>query len=358
MHRIVTALEVNQVNDLWGRKQIEVITQEHDEIIPTTFYLTSRYMIPSEKLALATVAPGDQIEVLFHDTFPVDEVLVGEYVSNHFDPTGRIARCECGRPMVVDEADLYCTNHDCVLTRAARLRQLASSCFFPANAWSFSSDGMFKTNGGFLEYPFLLIREPKFWTRFMRTNHLFHVSESLIDTILKHKNAPYITTATFLVQDQFRELIDAVGPAFPHHSAEYKTLSQFYNIMDQIVYRRDYSAILQNDFLVTFLLSLGVAGVTQEVAQKMVVAEATLGMIDEVMLPYANYLTNSMALQDDLGLMRDHADWIVRDVFVRRHEFFDIFSHYSTSKDVIDIFNRLNQSKRNYDELFKITQIE
>lgn len=348
MSRIITAREVNEVNDISGRKYISVVGMENDEIVPITYHLTSRYMIPYEKLIMATVSPDDQIVVDEAIVFDHSNLTEGEYISNLFNGQERDPLCGCGSILTSDGSDIWCSNRECGLTVLARLERLASCRFFEYNHWAtpFGSGAMF--SGDCLERPFELIVNPKTWNR----------PSWSMNRIMLDKTIDRVSLATFLVQTLFQAFIDSSGLRVQGYNAEYKTLSRFFEMMDQIVFRRDYTSNIQNLFIKRFMWSLSIPGLSEDIIEKMVIAETGFGMIDEVFLPYVNYLSNSASLQEDLGVDRVVADWIVREFYLRRHEFFDIFSAYSTSKDLIDIFNNMNRSKRNIDEIFSALKTE
>lgn len=348
MSRVVTAREIVEKNDILGRKHISVIGMEEDEIIPITYHLTPRYMIPYEKLLLATVGEDDKVIVDESNIFDYNNLTDGEYVGNMFNAQERDPLCSCGNRLTSDGLDIWCNNRECGLTILARLERLAACQFFEANSWVFPLGNGAILSGDCLERPFELILNPNTWNR----------PTWPMQRIMLDKNTDRVSLATFLVQNLFQAFIDSSGLRIHGYSAEYKTLGRFFEMMDQIVFRRDYDSNIQNLFIKRFLWSLSIPGLTEDIIEKMVVAEAGFGMIDEVFLPYVSYLTNSAYLQEDLGVERIVADWIVREFYLRRHEFFDIFSAYSTSKDLIDIFNNMNIAKRNLDEVFSILKLE
>jgi len=344
MRRVIKAVEVTEVNDILGRKYISVLGRESDELISVTYKLTSRYMIPHEKLMLATVSPEDDILVEINESNDPIDLVVGEYVGNLFDAQDRPPLCKCGSFMTSDGLDIYCSNRDCGLTVLARLQRLADCRFFAAEQWQFSFNGTDNYYDELNEKPFALILNNKVWNR-----QGWDIERILLDSGTSH-----VTLATFLVQNIFRDFLDSTQSWIGGGDAEYKSLNKFYQMMDQIVYHRDYSSVLQNVFIKHLLWSFSIPGLTEDTIEKMVIAEESFGLLDEVLLPYANYLSNSRALQDDLGVDRQTADWICREFYLRRHEFFDIFTAYSTSTDMVQLFNNLNQSKHNLEETFSL----
>jgi hypothetical protein len=344
MRRTVTAVDVTEANDISGRKYINVIGMEKDELIAVTYNLTSRYMIPHEKLMLATVSPEDQVMVEINESNDPIDLIIGEYVGNLFDAQHRQPLCKCGATLSSDGLDIYCPNRECGLTILARLQRLADCKFFAVEKWHFSFDGMTNYSSEMNEQPFSIVLGNRIWNR-----QGWNLERILLDSGTSH-----VTLATFLVQDLFRSFLDSNGSWIDGNDAEIRSLNKFYQMMDQIVYYRDYSSAIQNVFIKHLMWSFSIPGLTEATIDKMIVAEESFGLLDEVLLPYANYLTNPMALQDDLGVDRQTADWICREFYIRRHEFFDIFTAYSTSTDMIQLFNNLNRSKRNLEETFSL----
>lgn len=344
MTRIVIAREVIETNDISGRKHVDVVARADDEIVEAHYQLTPRYMIPYEKLMLATVSPEDEIFVEINSTGDPFDFIKGEYVGNHFDAHNRDPLCKCGSVLTSDGIDLYCPNRECGLTILARLNRLASCRFFNNAQWSFSFDAMSIDSGEFKEQPFAIILNAKTWNR-----KGWDIERIILDSSIQH-----VSLATFLVQDQFRAFIDANGSYLDGYDPESKSLHKFYEMMDQIIYKRDYDSIIQHNFIKNLLWSFSIPGLNEDIINQLIVAEHSMGLIDEVLLPYASYLSDSRAMQDDLGVDRLTADWISREFFIRRHEFFDIFTAYSLTTDIVQIFNNLNQAKRNLDEVFKL----
>lgn len=344
MRRVVTAIEVIEENDISGQKYIQVVGRESDELVAVNYHLTSRYMIPYEKLMLTTVSPEDQIMVEINEFLNPTDLVIGEYIGNMFDAQDRLPLCRCGTLITTDGNDIFCPNRKCGLTILSRLKRLASCRFFSAEKWNFSMGGLVHDSSEFVEKPFSIILDSKLWSW---TNWP-------IERVLFDPNGPHISMATFLVMSQFQSFIDATGSSIDPFDPAYKSLSKFYEVMDRVVFGRDYESDIQNNFIKQLLWSFSIPGLSEDIINKMVIAETSFGLIDEVLLPYANYLTNSRALQDDLGVERITADWICREVFMRRHEFFDIFTAYSLSSDIVEIFNNLNNSFRNTSEIFRL----
>lgn len=340
MRTIITVKDVLESHDCAGRKLIQVTSMAEDEIVPARYNLAPGYMTPIEKLILSTVSPMDQVIVEASYSSFMDTV-VGEYVGNLFDAGERTAVCKCGTPLDCDGYHIYCRNQECPLTMTARIMRLSYTVFFEPHKMQQTFcghpylDKMSLVSSGsdiYYERPFEAISNPRFWGESIKS----------LETILLSKPDLHISMATFLTQPLFQEFIENIGTTIPTNSSVFQGLSLFFGMMDQIVFRRDYESNIQNLCLRGFLHGLGIESLTDEIITLLILAEQSLGQLDEVMLPYVYYLSDARALRQELGIIDFVADNIAREFYYRRHEFYDIFLSYSDPQNISEIFHKLD----------------
>lgn len=338
MTTTITVRDVIETNDCAGRKYIDVTSMAEDEIVPARYNLTGRYMFPDEKLCLASVAPMDKVVV---DFSRADEMgtFVGEYIGNHFNPLTRQAVCRCGNPMASDGFSIYCLNLECPLTLGARLDRLANLSFFrPETLYHRHHDDpvlndlISHDSFAAMETPFKIILNPKFWgTNVTDFNH-----------ILLNKNRQHVSIATFYLEELLIKFIDCNPIRIDTTDIHFAALSNFYGMLDQTIYRREYTSGIQNYFLRSFILGLGIQSLNEKAVEQLMIIEEELCQTDAVLLHYLYYLSNSAAFHSDTGIPKIVTDAVAKEFYLRRYEFYDIFHYYALPEDVNHIFNNID----------------
>lgn len=334
----ITVRDVVEYNDCAGRKHISVTSMEEDEIVPSRFLLSRKWLPPYQKLQLATVAPVDIVEVQ-HQSFGnlfQDPSLVGEYVQNLTDVYTREPLCRCGHQLVCDGYDLYCLNISCALTLSTKIRRLANTTFFDSDVLSHDPlTGEAKINltiGGHPSYtnPFAMICQGVFWGNDVGS----------LEKLLLTKNFGYLSLATFLIQPLFQELLEKLSPLDVLDNIAYVNVQYFYEAMDSFINTRDYQSAQQHRFIKSFLWCLGIEALLEEHVDKMIVYESSVGAELDPMLTYAYILTHPGVMTNELAIHHLEATAIAYEVKQRSHELFNIFYHYTNENhDVVSLFN-------------------
>lgn len=339
---IVTS--VKEYNDCAGKKIVEVSSQASDELIPTCFFMTHRYLPPHDKLLLSTVAPGDRV-VINPDELRGNLFMSGSFVSivdTHHD---REPICRCGHHLTSDGFGVYCPDPDCPLSLMARLHRLADTPFMkfapplehPENYFQDSS----YVNG--VQYvapllhdiprfdkPFRMVIDPAMWGK----------PHFKIDDVLLVRDYGHVSMASFLVEDLFRDFLDSVVPATTTHDPRWGLLGEFYGLVSEAIHRRVVDDYRQDHVIKCFIWALGIQALSGDVINQMCFYEKSLGLGDEVLLVYAYLLSHPQQMIQDLGIHSLEATAIKNEFDRRRPEMMDIFRPHLSAENMRDIFGR------------------
>ena len=327
MGRSILVCDVNETNDCAGKKILRVSSLSHDENHKSYFIMTQSYMFLHDKLRLATVCPGDHVEILLKDNFDNSETI-GEYTSIIFPKDYREAICACGINLVSDGYDVYCPSSACGVTLAARLGRLSEAKFFDGSTESdylqfltndFTTARALTHDSEYLSKPFKFISDPKIWGKEFIT-----IEEAIL------KKQSHVNLATFLVENEFSNFIDHDYTESHDHSLEFNNISRFFTLMHELVNQRDFQDTSQNDFIKTFIWSLGIQSLTPKHIEDMLVYEMCFDFPGSPFVPYALILTRPSEMVNQLGFHPLEAEAIYREVFKRKYELCDIFSEYSS----------------------------
>lgn len=336
--RDVSVRDVIERNDCAGRKTIEVTAMEEDETISSRFRLTHAYMLPREKLALASVAPMDFVSVAV-DNYGHDPLLLGEYVANKTDIQNRDPICLCNTQMVSDGFDVYCPNTSCFLTLEARLNRLGNIVFFSPDAMDFNEnlhlfthqEISFTDSMNFYK-PFFPITQGRFWGE--PGGSLAHA--------LRNTKCTDVSIATFLIEPYFHNLVSVIGPHFFKSGIPYANIMRFYGEMDEFVNRRDYDSERQNRLYCCLIQSLGIESLTLDHIHDLLIYERLNNQHVEPLLATAWALTHPEEMVREMGLHPLEASAIRLEVKRRKDELYLIFQHYVPMNNDVDIiFNKM-----------------
>mgnify|MGYP003387235450 CR=1 FL=1 len=328
--------EVIEKNNCAGKKYICVTAMDTDEIISSRFLLTPAYMPPDYKLTIASVSPMDKVKVVY-DTHQTSPIIIGEYIDNLSDVKNREPLCRCGTLMVSDGFDIYCPNDRCALTLATRIERLAETNFFKPKQFNFQGEkelfdhhDISVTESLYYQKPFLVIQNGIFWGE---------PGGSLENVLLKQKMGD-ISLATFLIQPLFEEFIQERYSLDTFENTAGGNIFNFYSEMDEFINRRDYDCERQNKLIYEFLWCLGIESLSEHHIQKILDYERFLDNSIDPMLVYAYLLTHPKQLIDEIGVHPLEAFAILKEISLRRYEFFDIFSYYVRNQEDISIVFR------------------
>lgn len=332
MNKTIIVGEVFDYHDCRGKKTVEVTDSEYSHPVPTRFRMTSNYMLPFYKTMLSCVLPHDYVNIV---TLPSSEnaLLIGEYIDNLSDVEKRDQHCKCGSVLVTDGFDVYCPNTLCHLTILARMERLANTIFFPIDIppYDVETKEYFQFTG--IEYsstPFKHILDSRLWG---------YQFESL-DTILLNIKVD-VSLATFLVEPLFIDLLDNLKTPLAYNNKILQAVGYLFGYMNELVNRRDYSSRFQNSLIMNFIWSLGIHSLRPETITEMLKYETGVGYSVDPISPYVYLLTKPEMMQRELRLSPIESQLIYQEVFNRRHELYDIFSHYSSTDVVSEIMGHI-----------------
>jgi hypothetical protein len=338
MNNQITVRDVIEYNDCAGKKYISVTSMEEDEIVPSRFLLSRKWMPADHKLGLSAVAPLDVVTVNYHHINGLfnDPSLVGEYVENLTDVYTRDPLCRCGHRLVCDGFDLYCPNTLCALTLATKINRLGNTVFFDSEVLSHDpSTGEARISlaiGGDPSYsqPFFMITQGMFWGTNVGT----------LEHTLLTRNFGSLSLATFLIQPLFKEFLEMLSPQDVLDNIAYLNVDRFYDSMDLIINERNINSPQQQLFMKSFLWCLGIEALLEEHVDKMMVYEASYGAELDPLLTYAYVLCNPGVMISDLNIHPLEASAIANEVKRRSHELHDIFYHYTNENhDIVELFS-------------------
>lgn len=329
----IVVRDVIEQNDCAGKKYFYVTSMEGDETVQSRFRLTHAYMIPHEKLILASVAPQDKVLVV-NEFYPCDLLIAGTYVHNLSDVSNRDPLCRCGTPMVSDGFDIYCPNDQCPLTLTTRFERLGMQTFSEMETLKYNEETGFieesATYTDLMNYiqPFAFITNGLFWG----------YPGGSLEHILLTRSFGNLSLATFLVEPLLRDFIEQFPP--PNANSDtFKGANIFYRDMDELIQRRDLDSVRQNVLLRSFLSALGIESLSDDHIRLMVQYEHDIQGMLEPFLLYAYLLTHPGELMTATGMHRLEAATIMEEVRRRRYELFDIFYHYTNNNaDVVEAF--------------------
>lgn len=328
MNKIIVG-NVHDYHDCNGKKFIDITDSEEGGMISPRFRMTSRQMLPYQKLLLSTVLPGDEV-IVYHNAIYDNALIAGEYIENAYPHGFRYAVCRCGSDLVSDGFEVYCPNAECSITVTSRIARLADTMFFPYNVMV--SDHEMSQDFSFMSHdnssiPFKPILDPKFWG----------CEFDSLDTVLLGSKFGSVSLATFLVEPLFTGFLDYTASSLSYNNYTFQAIGYFFGYMEELINRRDYHSEAQNTLIERFIWALGIESLKPDVIRKMVCYEVGMGMGGQVLLPYIHFLTSPDELSRELKVHPIEARMIAHEVHKRKYEFHDIFSHYS-SEDTADRF--------------------
>lgn len=332
MTRTIHVDSVIETNNCAGKKYFKVTALEDKHHVKSQFRLTPVYMMPHDKLFLASVAPSDELEVVM-DHHQGDLMVIGEFVTKRSPHLHHEALCRCKTALVSDGFDVYCPNQNCPLTLAARLERLDQTIFFRSETLPLDLQCGFLDAHGVgifddIKYcrPFHGISNPRVWG----------LGHQNLTSLLFDQRFGDISLATFLVPSLFEELTQELRGMDRY---VYQNILRFYGEMDELVNRRDTESQKQQLLINGFLWSLGIESLHEEQIVRMA---SYARHIDDSLDPitvYAYILTHSTEMTQELGFHRLEALSILSEVHRRNHELFDIFAYYANSGlDVANCF--------------------
>lgn len=340
------SIEVHSVieeNTCSGKKHIYITPVDSPHGTCVKFALPNVYMPAEHKLLLASVQPGDTVNILLEDNLS-DLSIVGLFTDVKYDQEPPQARCRCGSILASDGFDIYCLNEQCGLTLATRLKRLAQRKFF-MDAFS-NNDPLYVdrpkdlSSVGFgLEsadmYPFSLILDPKFWGA-----HYRNLEEALLD------RRPYLGVSTFLIEDDFRAFIEHQWFTSFSSSYEFCRVGMFYDDMRDFITKRDYANTRQNNLIREFIWGLGIESITPRILNDLVSHEIMTEFDSEPVFYYIYTLLNTRVLQNEIGLHPLEVSAIQREIRMRPYEMYDIFSAYTNDTFAVkQLFSNILQRR-------------
>lgn len=325
MNQRIVVRQIMEWHDCTGKKFIDVTTMGPDELICSRFRLTSVFMLPQEKLRLSCIAPMDEVGVVVSDYTP-HPLVVGEVVTTFMNVDDRVAVCRCGASLISDGNDIFCPNKDCGLTLFARLQRLASTTFLSYYDHNEEYGGFFSEEPASTN-PFSIILQPKMW------GEAIHPVEEML---LYHKHG-HVSLATFLIAPLFTSFLDSIQSPLSYNDVALQGVGDFFGRMEELIQRRDYSLPWQDRLLKSFIWSLGIESLNEDVIDRMILFEKNMGLLAEVMVSYRHLLANPNELIRELRVHPLEAHAINREFHNRRYEFEDIFKHYTRVDDFTNI---------------------
>ena len=339
---VITVATVREYNDCAGRKSIEITSQEYDELIPTRFRMTQRYLPGDLKLRLSSIAPGDQA-VIDPTELGSDPVVCGAFVDLLVPHNDRDPVCRCGKKTVSDGWNVYCPDPDCPLSFLARLDRLAGIPFLAPTAPAvyarhYYDEGAFSAVTPYLsevcgapeliEQPFRPVLRPEFWGK----------PGYRLEDIILGRGYGHVSMATFLVEDLLRTFLDHVHPHMPADDPLFQCLGECYGLITDAFQRRREDDPRQDHVIKCFLWSLGIQALSPDIVNKMCLYEKCLGSGDDVLVIYAMLLSHPDELVREFGVHQLEAAAIANEFRRRRYEMVDIFSPHCSSAGLRDAF--------------------
>lgn len=332
MRHAITVRDVHDFNNKAGKKNIYVTSLEDDELIKSQFSMTMAFMFPDQKLFLSTVSPEDTVSVVL-DSCLSNPLLLGEFndILSENDFHSREPICQCFTPLVTDGFDVYCPNQYCGLTLHSRIENLATCSMFTKNSLSYIQNYISPTEDPYMvinddpdiDKPFSLLLDRKFWNIGPKPLESF-----LLD---KSKNLT-IDMSTFLIDTEFSSFIDSHVTHYSMSNRSFMNVSRFFDDMNELVNRRDFSSARQNKLILQFMNCLGIESLSREILIQLFNYEQCMEQPDPL-LPYFYSITHPKHMIDELGIHPLEAKAIYSEVVRRKYEFHDICLAY-TSHDV------------------------
>jgi hypothetical protein len=274
-------------------------------------------------MRLTMVSPGDVVRVRVD---PVTPIMRGDFIDIVDSKRSYLSApiCRCGGGLVSDGWDVHCSDPLCGITVAHRLTRLAETQFRTVDLvgalGGYQDDLSEDRFSGFEDTPcpFMGLLSSQFWNAHAPT---------LADILLTKTFGP-VSLSTFLVEPLLEEFVDPMYWLTPPIDPYTRAMRDFFRFFDEILNRRSFMSVRQNLFLSKFLWALDLPSLTPLVIQRIIEYERNVDHDCEVVDLYQHILTHPQEMHVCLGVDIHQANKIASEIYMRRFELVDIFSHY------------------------------